>query len=117
MPDPGQVPQQDPRIVAGRLEPMIAMLGGDRMHGDDQARLPRSPAAQPPDAIPARRPLLPGRGDREPRAVGVAKRAGWIVAAWGIVATGGIVAAGGIVATGGIVAAGGRAWCAAFGGT
>src|SRR6202167_6835848 len=63
VPDPGQVPQHDPRIVGGCLEPVIAVLGGDRMHGDDQGRLARSAGGQPPAAVPARRAMLPGSGD------------------------------------------------------
>src|SRR5271154_606818 len=107
VPDPGQVPQHDPRVVAGRLEPVIAVPGGDRVHGDELVRLPGSAGGQPPGPVPAGRAMLAGGGAREPRPARVAGRAR---------GTGRIVAGGRIVAAGGIVAAG-RAWCAARGGT
>jgi hypothetical protein len=63
VPDLGQVPEHDPRIVAGRLEPVIAILGGDRVHGDDQIRLPGGAGGQPPGPVPAGRAVLTGGGD------------------------------------------------------
>ena len=65
VPDLGQVPQQDPRIVARGLVAVVA-LPGDRLHVDQQVRLPGGPGGQPPGAVPAGR-LRPGcRGEGEP---------------------------------------------------
>src|SRR5690242_14445062 len=47
VPDLGQVPQLDPGIMALGLEPVIALLCGDRIEGHDQVR-PPSGCAQPP---------------------------------------------------------------------
>jgi hypothetical protein len=49
VPDLGEVAEQDAGIVAGGLESVIALLGGDRVQGDDQVRLPRGAGGQPPD--------------------------------------------------------------------
>src|ERR1700678_2369314 len=68
VPDLGQVPELDPRVVAGSLEPVIAGIGGDRVDADDQVRLPGDPGAQPPPAVPAGRPVLAFGGEGEPRA-------------------------------------------------
>ena len=62
VPDLGQVPELDPGIMPGGLEPVIALRGIDRIEPDQQVR-PASRDAQPPG------PGL-GRGrEREPRPV------------------------------------------------
>ncbi len=68
VPDLGQVPQLDPGIMALGLEPVIALLRGDRIEGDQQVRA-ASGEAKSPGAIPARRAGLPGSGEGEPRPV------------------------------------------------
>src|SRR6185312_3781319 len=53
VPDPGQVPELDPGIMALGLEPVIALLRGDRIESDQQVRA-ASGDAKSPGAIPAR---------------------------------------------------------------
>src|SRR5690349_19569511 len=62
VPDLGQVPQLDPGIMALGLEPVIALLRGDRIEGDQQIR-PVAGNAEPPG------PLSGRRHEREPRPV------------------------------------------------
>src|SRR6266571_7307896 len=38
VPHLGQVPQLDPGIMAPAFEPVVAVLGGERVQGDDQVR-------------------------------------------------------------------------------
>src|SRR6185437_7418922 len=68
MPDPGQVPELDPGIMALGLEPVIALLRGDRVESDQQVRA-ASGDAKSPGAIPARRARLPDSGEGEPRPI------------------------------------------------
>ena len=58
VPDLGQVPELDPRLVPGGLEPVIAVLGAEGIEFDDQVR-PVPGSAQPPRPVPARRPRPP----------------------------------------------------------
>src|SRR3984885_429606 len=81
VPDLGEVAEQDAGVVAGGLESVIALVGGDRVQGDDQVRLPRGTGGQPPGAVAAGRTVLAGRGEGDPRAIRVAGRAGRVVAA------------------------------------
>jgi hypothetical protein len=57
VPDLGQVPQLDARVVALGLVAMITLVDGDRIERDDQA-WPVSPGPQPPGAVSARRAVL-----------------------------------------------------------
>jgi hypothetical protein len=57
VPDLGQVPQLDARVVAFGLVAMITLVDGDRIERDDQVR-PLSPRPQPPAAVSARRAVL-----------------------------------------------------------
>ena len=75
VPDLGQVPELDPGIVASGLEPVVAVLGGDRVQGDDQVG-PVSGGGQPPGAVAAGRAVRPGGGEREPGPVPVPGPAG-----------------------------------------
>jgi hypothetical protein len=43
MPDLGQVPQLDPRIMTAGLKPVVTGVQGDRVQGDDQVRLAGDP--------------------------------------------------------------------------
>src|SRR4029077_17260315 len=65
VPDLGQVPQLDPRIMTLGFEPVVARVGGDRVDGDDQVRAV-SRDAEPPGSVPAGRPAAAGRGEGEP---------------------------------------------------
>ena len=53
----GQVPQPDPGVVALTLEPVVAILGGDGVEGDQQV-WPGSPGPQLPCPVPAGRAVL-----------------------------------------------------------
>ena len=65
VPDLGQVPELDPRIMTVGFVPVVAGVGGDRVDGEDQVRAgPRG--GQPPGAVPAGRPVPAGRGEGEP---------------------------------------------------
>jgi hypothetical protein len=65
VPDLGQVPELDPGIMTPGLVPVVAVLGGDGVEGDDQVR-PVSGGAQLPGAVAAGRPGLAGGGEGEP---------------------------------------------------
>ena len=71
------MPELDPGIMAPGLEPVIAVLGGDRVQRDQQVR-PASRGAQLPAAVAAGRPVLAGGGERESRPRGAAGLAGRI---------------------------------------
>src|SRR5260370_40145968 len=58
VPDLGQVPQPGPGVVAGGLEPVVAVLGGDRVDDDQQVRLPWDAGGQPPGPVAAGRAVL-----------------------------------------------------------
>src|SRR6266852_5961506 len=64
MPDLAQVPQLDPGVVALGLEPVVTILGGDRVKRDDQAG-PVCPGSQPPGAVSAGRPVRAGGREGE----------------------------------------------------
>ena len=66
VPDLGQVPQLDPGVVAPGLVPVVTPVGGDRLQRDPQVRS-AGPGGQPPTAVPARRAVLIGGGEGEPR--------------------------------------------------
>ena len=66
VPDLGQMPQLDPGIMPSCREPVVAVLGGDRVQRDDQVPLPGGPGRQPPAAVSARRSGPAGGGEREP---------------------------------------------------
>ena len=55
VPDLGQVPEQDPGIVALGLVPVITLAGGDRLEGDEQVPLAGGSGGQSPGAVPAGR--------------------------------------------------------------
>jgi hypothetical protein len=65
MPDLGQVPQLDPGVVAGGLEPVVAGVQGDRVDRDEQGQLAGDAGGQPPGAVSARRAGLAGGGEGE----------------------------------------------------
>ena len=67
MPDLGQVPQCDARIVASGLVPVIAVAGGDRLECDDLVSLSGNPGGQPPGPVPAGRAVGDGGRERESR--------------------------------------------------
>ena len=67
VPDLGQVPELDPRVMTLALEPVIARVEGDRVERDHQVRPPRRPAT-PVDSRQA--PYPPG-GPSSPDAVKV----------------------------------------------
>src|SRR5262249_61746961 len=69
VPDLGQVPEPDARVVALGLVPVVAGVGGDRVDRDDQVRSGAG-GAQPPGAVPAGRPVPAGGREREPRRSG-----------------------------------------------
>src|SRR3984885_13087265 len=81
VPDLGEVAEQDAGVVAGGLESVITLVGGDRVQGDDQVRLPGNASGEPPAAVAAGRTVLAGGGEGEPRVTRVAGRAGRVVAA------------------------------------
>src|ERR1017187_9135738 len=66
VPDLGQVPQLDTRIMTGSLEAVVTCLEGDQVERDQQVRLPGS-GGQPPGAVSAGRPVIAGSGERESR--------------------------------------------------
>src|SRR5271170_4861100 len=66
MPDLGQVPELDPRVVAGGFEPVVAGIGGDRVDADEQVGLAGDPGAQPPFAVSAGWSVLSCGGEGEP---------------------------------------------------
>src|SRR5580700_5473733 len=70
VPDLGQVPEQDPGIVALGLVPVITLARGDGLKGDEQVPLPGGPGGQRPGAIPARRAGLVCGGEAERWAAG-----------------------------------------------
>jgi tetratricopeptide (TPR) repeat protein len=76
VPDLGQVPQLDPRIMTRSLEPVVACLQGDRVQRDQQVRMAGQAGGQPPGPVPAGRPVLAGGGEGEPWRVAVAGPAG-----------------------------------------
>ena len=80
VPDLGEVAEQDAGVVAGGLESVITLFGGDRVQSDDQVRLPRGTGGQPPGAVATGRTVLVGGGEGEPRVIRVADRAGRVVA-------------------------------------
>ena len=43
VPDPGQVPERDPRIMTPGLEAVVARVEGDRVERDQQVRPPGTP--------------------------------------------------------------------------
>ena len=53
-----QVPEHDPGVVPGGLEPVVAAVGGDRLDGDQQARLSGDAGGQPPGSVSPWRPIL-----------------------------------------------------------
>jgi hypothetical protein len=71
VPDLGQVPEHDARIVAAGLMAVVALAGGDRLDPDQQVRLAGQPGGQPPGAIPAGRSRLVIASEREPWAPAV----------------------------------------------
>src|SRR5206468_12767497 len=73
VPDLGQVPQLDPRIMAFSLEPVLTRIGGDRVDGQDQVRAV-SRGGQPPGAITAGGAFPAGQSESEPA---LARRRPW----------------------------------------
>ena len=65
VPDLGQVPQQDPGIMALGLMPVITFPGGDRPDRQEQVRLTGNPGGEPPGAVSCGRPGLIGGGEGE----------------------------------------------------
>ena len=78
VPDLGQVPELDAGVVALGLVPVVAVAGGDRVERDEQISLSAGPGAQPPGAVSARRAVLAGSREGEPRLCSVAGPAGRI---------------------------------------
>ena len=66
VPDLGQVPELNARIVAPAFKPVVAVLRGERVEGDQQVR-PIAGGVQPPGSVAAGRPVPAGRGEGEPR--------------------------------------------------
>lgn len=66
VPDLGQVPQQDARIMTCRLMPVVTFVSGNRPDRNHQVGLSRISHGQPPSAVPAGRSGPIGRGGREP---------------------------------------------------
>src|SRR5207344_1752241 len=66
MPDLGQVSELDARIVTAAFKPVVAVLGGQRVEGDQQVR-PVTGGVQPPGTVAAGRPVPAGRCEGEPR--------------------------------------------------
>src|SRR5271167_1817436 len=78
VPDLGQVPELDPGVMGRGREPVITVLGGDRVEGDGQIRaVCLGSGAQCPGAVSAGRAVLAGGGEGEPRAVPVPGPARW----------------------------------------
>src|SRR5262249_35770044 len=82
VPDLGQVPELDPRVVAVGLQSVVAGVGGDRGEIDDQVR-PVCRVAQSPGVVAAGRAVSAGRDEAEsgparrwPRPSGVAMSPG-----------------------------------------
>src|SRR5712691_6561274 len=71
VPDLGQVPQLDPRIVTRGLVAVIAGLRGDRLKRHHQVRLPAGPGRESPVPVSARRAVLVRGREGEPRPVSV----------------------------------------------
>jgi len=65
VPDLGQVPQQDPGIMALGLMPVITFPGGDRPDLQEQVPLPRDPGGEPPGAVSSGRAGLIGGDEGE----------------------------------------------------
>jgi len=103
VPDLGQVPQLDPRVMTAGLEPVVARVQGDRVQGDQQVPLAGQAGGQPPGPVPAGRPVLAGAGEGEPWRVAVAGPAGRIV----VTGRGGSAGRGGFVPPGGVQAVAG----------
>ena len=106
VPDLGQVPELDPRVMTAGLEPVITGVDGDRVERDQQVRPPGHPGGQPPGPVAAGRPVTPGGGEGEPRPQAGAGSAGLILAAGRVVAAGRIMQAGRIVRGGRVVSGG-----------
>src|SRR5690348_8114872 len=66
MPDLGQMLQLGARIMAAAFKPVVAVLGGQRVEGDQQVR-PVPGGVQPPGTVAAGRPVPAGRGEGESR--------------------------------------------------
>ena len=64
--DLGQVAELDPGVVALGLEPVITILGGDRVEGYEQIWVSVGPGAQPPGAVSAGRPCGPAAVKENP---------------------------------------------------
>ena len=88
VPDLGQVPEHGPRVMTAGLEPVVACLQGDRVQRDQQVPLAGQAGGQPPGTVPAGRPVLTGRGEREPRRWAAGGSAGRVMITGRIVATG-----------------------------
>jgi hypothetical protein len=65
VPDLGQVPQHDPRIMAPGLVPVVTILAGQRLDLDQQVPLPGDPGAEPPCPVSSRRTRTVGGGEGE----------------------------------------------------
>src|SRR5690242_18807777 len=75
VPDLGQVPELDSRIVTAGGEPVVAVLGAQGVQLDDQVRS-RSGRPQPPGPQPARRAVPRFGGEAEPGPVPASGRGG-----------------------------------------
>ncbi len=69
MPDFGQVPEQDPGIVAPGLVAMVAVFGGERADLDEQVLMP---GGKPPGSVSAGRSRVIGLGEGEAGSGGTA---------------------------------------------
>jgi len=65
VPDLGQVPQLDPRVVTAGLEAVVAGVEGDRVEGEEQVRLAGLAGGQPPGAVSAGWAVVAGGGEGE----------------------------------------------------
>src|SRR5690348_15412171 len=75
VPDLGQVPELDSRVVTAGGEPVVAVLGAQGVQLDDQVRS-RSGRPQPPGPQPARRAVPRFGGEAEPGPVPASGRGG-----------------------------------------
>ena len=67
VPDLGQVPELDSRVMTGSLEPVVACVQGDRVQREEQVPLAGQAGGELPGAVSAGRPGLAGAGEGESR--------------------------------------------------
>jgi hypothetical protein len=72
VPDLGEMPQLDARVMTGSLIPRVTGLGSDRVEHDQQVSLSGETCGKTPGAVSAGRPGLVRRGESESGPAGMA---------------------------------------------